>query len=411
MVNVDLLPYQMDFLLAEEEELAFIAGLGTGKSTAGSFFIINETSNYPEVPGLITASTYGQLHSATLSNLKMWCDTLGIYYKYNQQKQSVQVNDTVHFVRSAENYDASRGLEAGWLLSDEAAYMDEEAADVFSGRVRYKGGSFKKRYLSTPNGLNYIYHRFDPNGESFDPSRRMIKARTADNYLLLAQQPNYESLHRSMYGSQKAAQELDAEFVSFAGSRVYSDFDQKKNVVTVPMPTIQDQIYVVCDYNVSPFTGVCCYQRAGLVYVFDEIYLDNADVRFFSQEVKKRQYHMPIVMGDGTGNNRRNIGNLRDTAYRIFAEEGLRTVQFTNPHVSKRIANVNRLFMHNRLIVDPKCKKLINDLNLVKYKTGSNDLDKTTNKLLTHISDALGYACWHFQPWIEMQQKSKSYAY
>ena len=43
------------------------------------------------------------------------------------------------------------------------------------------------------------------------------------------------------------------------------------------------------------------------------------------------------------------------------------------------------------MIIDPRCKNLINDLEKVVNKQGTREIDKS-NKMLTHISDALGYA-------------------
>ena len=67
-----------------------------------------------------------------------------------------------------------------------------------------------------------------------------------------------------------------------------------------------------------------------------------------------------------------------------------------NPFVTDRVNNINRLFQENRIIINPRCKKLINDLERVAWR--SNSLDQTTDKLLTHISDALGYWCWAIEP-------------
>lgn len=404
---IGLLPYQMDFLQAPEEEVAFVAGIGTGKTYAGSLFAITETSSTPKVPGLIVANTYGQLMSSTLVKLKTECEKHGISYKLKTQDKVVIVNGTEHFIRSAEQANNSRGIEAGWLWVDEAAFMTEEDLNIFEGRIRYQGGSLKKRYTSTPSGFNWLFHRFAPEGDQFSKSRRLIRAKTEDNYLL---PPTYASTLRGNYSGQMASQELDAEFISFAGSRCYSDFDRKKHVQPTFAPDITSQVYCVMDYNVDPYAAVLVYlDRMGRIVVFDEIYLEGgADVRMMSAEIKKRMLHLPIVIGDSTGNNRRNVANLKDTAYKIFAEQGLRTGEFHNPNVNKRLGNVNRLFFHNQVIIDPKCTRLISDLELVKYKEGSNDIDKTTNTKLTHISDAFGYACWKLHPWVH-EQRSRSY--
>lgn len=407
MANINLLPCQHDFLTANNEEVAFCAGVGTGKTFAGSMFAITETALTPSLPGIIVANTYSQLVSTTLNSLQRQCEQLGIYYKYNRSTQTVTINNTEHFARSTENYDVSRGIEGAWLLMEECAYSDYEAVQMFRGRVRLKGGSLKKRYISTPAGLNWFYSDFTPEGETYLPERRMIKATTFDNYLL---PPSYVKNLVASYSADMLAQEVYAEFISFAGNRCYSDFNSKKHVQPVPKPTNDEQVYVVHDVNIDPLAGVCCYKKNGVIYVFDEIYLEGGtDVRRFGNEVHKLHYHMPIVISDGTASNKRNIFNIKETWYKSLQEQGHRTESFHNPHVAKRIANVNRCFHHNLIVIDPKCKKTIQDLELVKYKPDSNDIDKTSNTKLTHISDALGYAVWKLNPWV-MDSVSKSYS-
>lgn len=394
----------MDFLTSQEEEVGLISGIGFGKTTVGSLFAITETANYPKVPGIIVATSYSQLTSATLNNLQQWCEKLGIHYKYNSSTKIVTINKTNHFVRSAENFDTSRGIEGGWLWVDEAAYVGSQALDMFLGRVRFNGGSLKKRYTTSPNGFNNFYHRMHPDGDNWDPSRKIIRARTEDNHFL--PKSYVESLRRS-YSSKMASQELDADFISMAGMNVYSDFNREVHVNDCNhlfKNSPQQQLIVFVDYNVSPFAGVVGFQgHDHKIYIIDEIYLEGgADVRMMSNEIKKRYSNCnPIVMGDGTGNAKRDILNIKQTAYKIFAEEGLRTAPFSNPHVAKRTANINRLFFHNQLVVDPRCKRLIKDFELVVYQKDGNDIDKTSNKEITHISDAAGYLCWKLSPFIE----------
>ena len=58
---------------------------------------------------------------------------------------------------------------------------------------------------------------------------------------------------------------------------------------------------------------------------------------------------------------------------------------------------MNRLFTANQIIINPRCKKLINDLGKVTWK--NNKLDEGPQKKLTHISDCLGYFLWReFNP-------------
>ena len=63
-----------------------------------------------------------------------------------------------------------------------------------------------------------------------------------------------------------------------------------------------------------------------------------------------------------------------------------------NPYVNDRANNINRLFTDDRIIINPRCKKLINDLEKVSWLNGK--IDQKTDPLLSHVSDALGYLCW-----------------
>jgi len=410
-LDIELLPKQHEFLTSDAEEVALVSGIGFGKTTAGSLFAINETAQYPDVPGIIVATTYSQLTSATLNNLSQWCELLGIYYKYNSYTKMVTINNTQHFVRSAENYDASRGIEGGWLYCDESAYISEPAIDMFLGRIRYKGGSLKKRYTSSPNGFNSFYHRMHPAGDNYDIDRIMIQAKTEDNYFL---PKGYIQSLRKSYSSKMAAQELDADFISMAGLNCYSDFDRKKHVTPVKQlfkNTSDQQLYVFMDYNVEPFCAVVGFMYGSKLLIIDEIYLEGgADVRMMAREIKKRYSNAyPICLGDGTGNNKRSIINIKQTAYKVLQEEGLRVEKFANPHVAKRLGNVNRLLFHNLLIIDPTCTRLIKDLELVVYAKNSNDIDKKGNQDITHVSDALGYLCHKLLPFTDVNRKSRQY--
>jgi len=82
--------------------------------------------------------------------------------------------------------------------------------------------------------------------------------------------------------------------------------------------------------------------------------------------------------------------------YAFSREDNFNLMPTFNPHVTDRVNNVNRLLVKKRMIISPKCVKLINDLEKVSWK--GSDLDGTSDKLLTHISDCAGYAAWRLFP-------------
>jgi hypothetical protein len=62
-----------------------------------------------------------------------------------------------------------------------------------------------------------------------------------------------------------------------------------------------------------------------------------------------------------------------------------------------RYNTVNGLLEKARIKISNKCVKLIGDLEKVSFKEGTT-LPDTNDKMLTHISDALGYLCWWLYP-------------
>lgn len=72
------------------------------------------------------------------------------------------------------------------------------------------------------------------------------------------------------------------------------------------------------------------------------------------------------------------------------------TKKVTNPLVLQRVISANSNFYHKRLVIDPSCKTLIKDLELLAWKEDGKDIEKTID--LSHASDAYTYGTWFFMP-------------
>jgi hypothetical protein len=109
------------------------------------------------------------------------------------------------------------------------------------------------------------------------------------------------------------------------------------------------------------------------------------------------------VYGDASGQNLKTSGvtdyqMIRDA----FQEKGITNVNYkvppSNPGVRDRITLTNgRLKSASgniALLVDPKCKELIQDFEQVSYKIDSTQVDKDRDRMRTHASDAVGYLLW-----------------
>ena len=75
-------------------------------------------------------------------------------------------------------------------------------------------------------------------------------------------------------------------------------------------------------------------------------------------------------------------------------------VAHINPRVVNRVNAMNKQLSQNNILIDKSCTMLIGDLEKVVNKEGTRDIDKS-NKKLTHMTDALGYAVTWLRPVIK----------
>jgi PBSX family phage terminase large subunit len=185
----------------------------------------------------------------------------------------------------------------------------------------------------------------------------------------------------------------DGEFSSDDDGAAYYAFDRDLNTGNIDKSFHSGQVRIGMDFNVQPMTGVVCYYINRKFYVVSEAFLENSDTFKMSTHLIKTGYKGATIYPDSTGSNRKTSG-ISD--HQILRQDGFTIQPTRNPLVIDRVNNVNRLLREERIIIDSSCRKLINDLEKVSWKDGS--LDQKTDKMLTHISDALGYLCWSIDP-------------
>lgn len=373
-----LSPTQMDFLTAQEKYTLFCGGLGSGKTHGGAGWAMLMANQHPNTKGLITANSYSQLKKATLTKFFQVLDEHGIEYKYKSQEGIIDIDGTIVYAISMENYDLLRGIEVGWCWSDECAFYKEEAFNVLIGRIRDRRGPCQWKGTTTPNGFNWLYTKFV---EEPIPQSKVVYSRTADNVANLTD--TYVNTLRSNYDQRLAQQELDGQFVNLSSGKVYYAFDRNKHCK--PVDERGHSIFCGLDFNVHPLCGVFGFFYEGRIYISNELYQEDSNTFKAAREIQQRYAHTPVrVVPDESGAKRKTSADTTD--HEILRRANLIVEKFKNPPVKDRWNNINRLFDHGLLVIDPKCKKLIEDLEKMTYDN--------KDPMLSHISDALGYMCW-----------------
>ncbi len=163
------------------------------------------------------------------------------------------------------------------------------------------------------------------------------------------------------------------------------------------------------------------WQRS-IWYLLDEIFLENAGVPNVVREFIRRYGAIArstgvIIYGDASGGGRSQVLDSDSAArspwkalIRDLTSAGIRyefRVQSRNPPIVDRIMAVRDSFSVGEdnacglLLRAETMPQLVNDINLVQWSPGKNEIDKSDQsdegKKRTHVSDALGYAIWYEQ--------------
>ena len=407
-MQISVLSHQYDTLKAFKDysHVLMLGGVGSGKTFTLCLFLLEELRRWYDGDksiGLITANSYGQLRRSVLTEVFKNMSEWGISFEYNQQQSLLTLNGSKKFFCVSVDpgsIEKIRGLNVGSVAQDEALYMrDIDIYNTVQGRIRDKQGSGKTLLTSSPNGFNFGYDLFQ--GELHNPkTHKIIKAKTKDNKHIL--DSFYDNMAAQL-DEKGIQQELEGEFVSRAGGQAYYQFDRNRNVREVKWNGRTG--YISLDFNVEPFCSVIAYFENNKFFIFDEIYMTGgSDTYMMAAELKRRGYDNFPVIADSTYSSRKTSGK---SDKRILQGAGFNCLNTKNPYVSDRCVNLNRLFAQDRVIIDPKCKKLIRDLEQVTFKD-NGQLDGS-NRELTHISDALGYLCWKLAP-IEVSIKQRAFS-
>lgn len=212
-------------------------------------------------------------------------------------------------------------------------------------------------------------------------------------------------------------QEYGGEFVAFSGMAYYS-FRRENHVGNYRDLYNPNQPLVLCfDFNVAPGVAIAIQEhgintfqigdKETITVILDEIYIPDKSntIRVCNKIIEKFREHKNLVLcyGDATGGAKGSAkvkGSdwelIRHKLFQVFGDRLFLNVPKSNPKERARINAVNsRLLSMNgnvRMLIDGNCKYTIKDFEGVLVLEGSaGEIDKTKDKTLSHITDAIGY--------------------
>jgi len=151
-------------------------------------------------------------------------------------------------------------------------------------------------------------------------------------------------------------QEYECEFISFTGA-VYSELSASKHITSrIPAPEPWQQIVLGIDWGYTHATSVLfAYIRDGYICVFDEIYGTQMLLSEVYERIRERVEAWGISrVAAVADHDPRSIEELN--------QRGIPCGAATKTNVLGNRMQIKELLFRNRLLIDPRCKMLIRDL-------------------------------------------------
>lgn len=325
-----------------------------------------------------------------------------------------------------------------WVHIEEASQVSRNTFNMLIGRLDY---DFQVRYPEIPKryrmflttnpeeNLGWLYETFWTGdataGLEVTPYFRLIRTKTSENYKLLERQPDFVDRLLNVYDKDYADVYLEGIPGALSrGGRPYNKFSRDYNLRPVEYNKEKDLI-ITLDFNVEPGVAAIIQEYGDDAYQIDEIFIErDSTTELICREFNRRynqHEHLVRVFGDSTGGARSSATGRRTNwviVQEVLSEvfHGRVSIEYVqNPLEIDRVNAVNARLLNAKgethYFINPKCKMTIRDLERVRYKPGTMIIEKDTRdpdkRMLTHISDAVGYYIWARWP-IKRTQQSKT---
>ena len=296
-------------------------------------------------------------------------------------------NGSVIHLKGADNPDSLRGVGLDFIVLDEFQDIDPRVwTEVLRPTLSDKNG--RAMFLGTPRGVGSFSHEMFVMAENTDGWGAHTYT-TLDGGNVPADE--IEQAKRDM-DEKTFQQEYLATFNTYSGV-VYYNFDRNYTIKSHPNPDIRE-IHVGQDFNVGSLASAIAVIENNTIYFIDELLLNSSSTEDTADELKRRYPNSRIIMyPDPAGKAlKTSAGGKTDISILQNAGFGVQVRRNHTP-IRDRVNSVNAKLKNSKgdssLFVDSKCKNIINSLERMVYKPGTNVIDK--DGVHDHMADAVGY--------------------
>ena len=403
--KADYFPHQWAFLTSKKKINGYVGGFGSGKthSFLHKTFINHLTRKNSDgiSNGWIIYPTYALAQDVFIPPFLQILEEKGIPYQYNRSSHTIKTMYGNIRIFQMVKPDKIVGVSLSYVGFDEFDISSHRYCEIAFNKAigRMRDCENPEIYITTtPEGFRFSYDLFVTKK---DENKFYVRGSTKDNVYL---PKGYVDLLEQNYDKNLLKAYRDGHFVNLQQGSTYQ-FNRATNVQAVQYDRSKP-IRVGIDWNVDPEACVLSqiYEQQPQVRVFDCIALthsgggDLLTERMVNEIKRKYPNSEYIAYPDATGHKRGSSAMFSDIDLLIKGGFKVKALK-TNPRVIDRVNSVNKQLDGN-IIIDPKCKGLVEDFEKTCNKEGTRDIDKS-NKALTHFTDAFGYFIYWEYPTIK----------
>jgi phage terminase large subunit len=211
--HIRLYETQRKFVDCGASAVAFLGGVGSGKTIGGAAKSLKYVSENALSLGMIGAPTFKMLRDSSLrSVMAMFPQRFIKYFDKSNMIISLE-NGAEILLRSTDDPETLRGPSLAWIWLDEAALMPAEVWKICQGRLRQQGFKTQAWITTTPKGFNWVYQEFILQDR---PDYKYFRCSTGKNPFLPADYAR-KLLESYKDNPEFIKQEIEGEFVIVGG--------------------------------------------------------------------------------------------------------------------------------------------------------------------------------------------------
>lgn len=375
----DPLPFQEEFHNASERNVLLSAGLGAGKTYSLCMKMIELASLNAPYRGGVLCPSLKMFKRDVLPTMQeiLWENDIPFSYHRTDYYFEFPTMDNAMIWVFHDDGGTIRGPNLAWGACNEVTLCSKNAFLHFLGRIRIKKAPKPQLVMSgTPEEFNWAYDYFIDEPK---PNTKVIYGDMSLNHHL---DPAYEQALRESFDERMVQAYVEGKFVNLTGNAACYAFDRRKHVFPVE-PSLDDEIWVTMDFNVNPMSAVLWnpmpWNPKIKLKAFDEIKLMGSNTHEFARVLREKVGNNPyITVYPDPAGRAKSTKTENKSDFDILKQHGFDNLKWKRSLSVRDCLNAaNNICDKNWMIVDPKCKEFIRDLEQCKIKPGTHEIDKS----------------------------------